>query len=128
MVDELTLSSPLLLPAADGVQVQVVVGAADGSGRRAVSVYSLGAQPGSEWASKWALHAEGVLSTGSPAPAADLSLWPPVGALAMDVTDAYRAAGRRGATSTVRRFGVCRRCGGSEMKYSPKSLSRRSQE
>ena len=95
MVDELTLSSPLLLPAADGVQVQVVVGAADGSGRRAVSVYSLGAQPGSEWASKWALHAEGVLSTGSPAPAGDLSLWPPVGALAMDVTDAYqRLAGR----------------------------------
>ena len=44
VVEELTLSAPLLLPAADGVQVQVVVGAADGSGRRAVSVYSLGAQ------------------------------------------------------------------------------------
>ena len=28
VVEELTLSSPLLLPAADGVQVQVVVGAA----------------------------------------------------------------------------------------------------
>ena len=95
VVEELTLSSPLLLPAADGVQVQVVVGAEDDSGRRAVSVYSLGAQPGSQWASKWALHAEGVLSTGSPAPAADLSLWPPVGATAMDVTDAYeRLAGR----------------------------------
>jgi polyketide synthase 7 len=92
VVDELTLSSPLLLPAADGVQVQVVVGAADGSGRRAVSVYSLGAQPGSEWA----LHAEGVLSTESPAPAADLSLWPPVGAMAMDVTDAYERLASRG--------------------------------
>jgi polyketide synthase 7 len=91
MVDELTLSSPLLLPAADGVQVQVVVGAADGSGRRAVSVYSLGARPGSEWA----LHAEGVLSTASPAPAADLSLWPPAGAVPVGVTDGYeRLAGR----------------------------------
>jgi polyketide synthase 7 len=91
VVDELTLSAPLLLPSADGIQIQVVVGAADGSGCRAVSVYSLGAQPGSEWA----LHAEGVLSTASPAPAADLSVWPPVGAMAVDVTDAYeRLAGR----------------------------------
>jgi polyketide synthase 7 len=91
VVEELTLSAPLLLSAADGVQVQVVVGAAGGSGRRAVSVYALAAQPGSEWA----LHAEGVLSTGSPAPAADLSVWPPVGAMAVDVTDAYqRLAGR----------------------------------
>ena len=91
VVEELTLSAPLLLPAAEAVQVQVVVGAAGGSGRRAVSVYSLGAQPGSVWA----LHAEGVLSTGLPAPAADLSVWPPVGAMAVDVTDAYeRLAGR----------------------------------
>ncbi len=92
VVEELTLSSPLLLPAADGVQVQVVVGAADGSGRRAVSVYSLGAQPDSEWL----LHAEGVLSAGSPAPAADLSVWPPVGATAVDVTDAYERLAARG--------------------------------
>ena len=91
-VDELTLSSPLLLPAADGVQVQVVVGAADGSGRQDVSVYSLGAQPGSEWT----LHAEGVFSTAPPGPVADLSLWPPVGAMAVDVTDAYERLASRG--------------------------------
>jgi polyketide synthase 7 len=95
-VDELTLSSPLLLPAADAVKVQVVVGAADGSGRRAVSVYSAAAQPGPEWDSKWALHAEGVLSTASVAPAADLSVWPPVGAMAVDVTDAYERLASRG--------------------------------
>src|SRR4029077_211614 len=57
VVEELTLSAPLPLPAAEGVQVQVVVGAADGSSGRPVSVYSLGAAPGSEWV----LHAEGVL-------------------------------------------------------------------
>ncbi len=91
VVEELTLSSPLLLPAADGVQVQVVVGPEDESGRRDVSVYSLGAQPGSQWV----LHAQGVLSTASPAPAADLSVWPPVGVTALDVTDAYeRLAGQ----------------------------------
>jgi len=54
-------------------------------------VYSSGAQPDSAWM----LHAQGVLSVGSPAPAADLSVWPPVGALAVNVTDAYeRLAGR----------------------------------
>ncbi|MDH6244450.1 type I polyketide synthase [Mycobacterium sp. OTB74] len=91
VVDELTLSSPLLLPAADGVQIQVVVGAADDSGCRAVSVYSLGAEADSEWL----LHAEGSLSTASAAPAADLSVWPPLGATAVDVTNAYeRLAGR----------------------------------
>ncbi len=92
VVEELTLSAPLLLPAADGVQVQVVVGAAGSSGRRAVSVYSRATHPDSEWA----LHAEGVLSTGSGKPAADLSVWPPVGAIAVDVADAYEQLTRRG--------------------------------
>ncbi|HEV7361476.1 MAG TPA: acyltransferase domain-containing protein, partial [Mycobacterium sp.] len=93
VVDELTLSAPLLLPAADGVQVQVVVGAAGSSGHRSVSVYSRGAQSDSEWS----LHAEGVLSsTPSANPAADLSIWPPAGAVAVDVSDAYQQLTRRG--------------------------------
>ena len=92
VVDELTLSSPLLLPARDAVQVQVVVGAVDDSGCRTVSVYSLAAQPDSDWL----LHAEGVLSTAPAAPAAGLSPWPPVGAVAMDVTDAYEQLAARG--------------------------------
>ncbi|HEY0229013.1 MAG TPA: polyketide synthase dehydratase domain-containing protein, partial [Mycobacterium sp.] len=92
VVDELTLSAPLLLPPSDGVQVQVVVGAADSSGRRAVSMYSLGAHDDSEWA----LHAEGALSTGAGNTAADLSVWPPVGAVPVDVADAYEQLTRRG--------------------------------
>ncbi|WP_118915041.1 type I polyketide synthase [Mycobacterium shigaense] len=92
VVEELTLSAPLLLPAADGVHVQVVVGAAADSGRRAVSVYSRGTQPDSEWVR----HAEGVLSTASADPAADLSVWPPVGAVVVDVADAYEQLTQRG--------------------------------
>ncbi|WAC89322.1 type I polyketide synthase [Mycobacterium sp. Aquia_213] len=92
VVDELTLSAPLLLPASDGVQVQVVVGAAGSSGRRSVSVYSRGMQPDSEWA----LHAEGALSTAADNRAADLSVWPPVGAVAVDVADAYQQLTGRG--------------------------------
>ncbi|OCB26301.1 polyketide synthase [Mycobacterium malmoense] len=88
-LEELTLSAPLVLPAADGVRVQVVVGAAAESGQREVSVYSAGAQ------SDWALHARGVLRAAPVPPAADLSVWPPVGAEPVDVADAYaRLAGR----------------------------------
>ena len=41
------------------------------------------------------LHAEGVLGVRAAGPAADLSVWPPVGATAVDVGGAYeRLAGR----------------------------------
>ncbi|OMC52523.1 polyketide synthase, partial [Mycobacterium sp. IS-2888] len=92
VVEELTLSAPLLLQPAEGVHVQVVVGAAASSGSRTVSVYSLAAQPGSEWV----LHAEGTLSAGTVQPAADLSVWPPVGATPLDVVDAYERLADRG--------------------------------
>ena len=91
VVEELTLSTPLTLPAADAVRVQVVVGAADDSGRRTVSVYSLGAAAGSGWV----LHAEGALAVGSVEPG-DLSVWPPAGATAVDVTGAYQQLTTRG--------------------------------
>lgn len=96
VVDELTLLAPLVLPAADAVQVQVVVGAAASSGgnanRRSVSVYSRGTQSDSDWV----LHAEGGLSTDAGNPVADLSVWPPVGAIAVDVADAYQQLTGRG--------------------------------
>ncbi|WP_156675650.1 MULTISPECIES: SDR family NAD(P)-dependent oxidoreductase, partial [unclassified Mycobacterium] len=89
VIEELTLSAPLPLPAAGGVRVQVVVDAAGETGSRAVAVYS---QAGPDWA----LHAQGVVSDGSPAPDADLSVWPPVGAAAVDVTGAYDDLAGRG--------------------------------
>ncbi|OBH04148.1 polyketide synthase [Mycobacterium sp. E2699] len=85
VIEELTLSAPLVLPTAGAARVQVVVGAAGAAGRRAVSVYSAGAQPNSGWL----LHAEGELSAGPAEPVADLSVWPPVGATAVDVTGGY---------------------------------------
>ncbi|WP_139333241.1 type I polyketide synthase, partial [Mycobacterium sp. SP-6446] len=92
VVEELTLSAPLLLQPAEGVRIQVVVGAPTGSGSRTVSVYSLAAEPGSAWV----LHAEGALSAGTVQPAADLSVWPPVGATPVDVVDAYERLADRG--------------------------------
>ncbi|RFD25752.1 polyketide synthase, partial [Mycobacterium uberis] len=84
VVDELNLVAPLILPASGSVAVQVMVSGADDSGDRTVSVFSR-----ADAGSGWRLHAEGVLRAGTPAPATDLSVWPPAGAVAMDTTDAY---------------------------------------
>ncbi|WP_428977512.1 SDR family NAD(P)-dependent oxidoreductase [Mycobacterium avium] len=91
VVEELTLSAPLSLPAGGTVQLQVVVADAAGQpGSRSVAVYSRVAQ------SEWTLHAEGVLSEAAPAPAAELSVWPPADAEAVDVAGGYDDLAGRG--------------------------------
>jgi acyl transferase domain-containing protein/NADPH:quinone reductase-like Zn-dependent oxidoreductase/acyl carrier protein len=92
VVDELTLLAPLVLPPGGAARVQVVVDAAGESGSRAVWVYSRGAAADSVWV----LHAQGALSTAQPEPAADLSVWPPVGASAVDAGDVYEVLAARG--------------------------------
>nr|WP_263641888.1 type I polyketide synthase [Microbispora cellulosiformans] len=100
LVEELTLAAPLVLPggaAGSGegaVQVQVVVGAADGDGRRTVAIYSRGAQAPADL--PWTLHAEGVLASETAQNGADLSQWPPAEATAVDLTDAYAILNERG--------------------------------
>jgi mycoketide-CoA synthase len=91
VVDELNLAAPLVLPADGSVAVQVVVGGTDDSGARSVSVFSR-----AHTGSGWSLHAEGVLRAGSVRPGADLSVWPPVGAVPVDVGDGYDRLAERG--------------------------------
>src|SRR5271166_5896523 len=91
VVDELNLAAPLVLSASGSVAVQVVVGGPDEQGARAMSVFSR-----AEAGSPWLLHAEGALSAGSVQPTADLSVWPPVGAVAVDVGDGYERLAERG--------------------------------
>ncbi|MEV6771943.1 type I polyketide synthase [Nocardia sp. NPDC051030] len=83
-VDELILHAPLTLPARDAVSVQVVVGAANDSGRRRITIHSR--QPG---AVAWTLHAEGDLTAEDVRPDFDLADWPPADAEAIEVADAY---------------------------------------
>ncbi|WP_025736141.1 type I polyketide synthase [Mycobacterium genavense] len=91
VVDELNLAAPLVLPPGGSVAVQVVVGAPTEEGTRAVSVFSR-----AEAGSGWSLHAEGMLRAGSAEPSADLSAWPPVGAVPVDVGDGYERLAERG--------------------------------
>ncbi|KZS60578.1 type I polyketide synthase [Mycobacterium ostraviense] len=91
VVEELTLAAPLVLPAGSSVAVEVIVGGADESGARAVSVYSRAEAGGG-----WVLHAEGTLANGSAAPTTDLAAWPPVGAVPVEVADGYERLAESG--------------------------------
>ncbi|WP_119184978.1 type I polyketide synthase [Mycobacterium decipiens] len=95
VVEELVLAAPLVLHPGVGVQVQVVVGAADEAGSRAVSVYSRGDQSDGDWL----LHAMGTLGVNAPearAASTDLSVWPPEGAESIDISDGYERLAARG--------------------------------
>jgi len=89
VVEELTIEALLPLPPDGGTAIQVVVGGADSSGRRSLTVHSRteDAPPHVPWTR----HASGVLAPADtgPAPAAPESSWPPAGAEAVDITDVY---------------------------------------
>ncbi|OQS19279.1 hypothetical protein B0T44_14725, partial [Nocardia donostiensis] len=88
-VTELTLLEPLVVPDTPaGVAVQLRIGDADADGSRPVTIHSRATATGA-----WTRHAEGILSAHTPACAADtaavLAVWPPAGAVAVDVDDLY---------------------------------------
>ncbi|GAA2477712.1 hypothetical protein GCM10010276_12510 [Streptomyces longisporus] len=89
VLEELTLQAPLVVPESGGVQVQVVVAAADGDGRRTVEVFSR--PDGSQ--ESWVRHAGGVLAPTGRAVATDeeFAVWPPQGASAVDISGMYDA-------------------------------------
>ncbi|WP_448323730.1 SDR family NAD(P)-dependent oxidoreductase, partial [Streptomyces sp. DSM 41493] len=91
-VEELALEAPMPLPEQGGLAVRVEVGAADGTGRRPVSVHSRGDEPDAPWTR----HATGFLAAdgdGAPPPLAE---WPPHGATPVDVDGAYIRLAERG--------------------------------
>ncbi|GAB2697715.1 SDR family NAD(P)-dependent oxidoreductase [Kitasatospora kifunensis] len=85
LVEELAIERPLVLPAQGGIQLQVVTGASDDSGRRPVTVHARTEESGAAWTR----HATGVLAPlSAPEPAA-LQVWPPAGAVPVDLDGSY---------------------------------------
>ncbi|TDD64023.1 type I polyketide synthase, partial [Actinomadura rubrisoli] len=97
-VEDLTLSAPLMVPETGSVQIQVLVGAVDDTGRRPLSIH---ARSAGEEDADWAEHAAGSLG-GTPPPEAGAGVGqgaqdgqsgrgavPPEGAETVDLTDAY---------------------------------------
>ncbi|MFD7669207.1 SDR family NAD(P)-dependent oxidoreductase [Streptomyces sp. NPDC059788] len=93
-VEELTPAAPLVLPEQGGVVVQVVVGAADGEGRREMGVYSRPEDGSTE--GSWTLHASGRLGRAGGVPATDLTVWPPADATETDATGLYELVAAEG--------------------------------
>ena len=91
VIEELVLAAPLVMHPGMAVQVQVVVGHADESGHRSVSVYSRDDQT-----EGWLLNAEGKLGVNAAEASVDLSVWPPVGAESVDISDGYAQLAARG--------------------------------
>ncbi|WTG93485.1 type I polyketide synthase [Kitasatospora sp. NBC_01560] len=92
-VEELTLQSPLLIPADAAVRLQVRVGAADAHGNRSLDVFSCREDAATP---HWTAHATGGLTgaatTGNPPPAPvpdGAGSWPPPGAVPIAVDDLY---------------------------------------
>ncbi|MET8765927.1 SDR family NAD(P)-dependent oxidoreductase [Streptomyces sp. NPDC004658] len=94
-LDELLLSVPLVLPARGGVQVQVVVGEADGAGRRGVEVYGRpepedpDGEAGTPGEGAWTLHARGRLAPSDASGGESLTVWPPAGAREVPLEGVY---------------------------------------
>ncbi|MGE7438999.1 SDR family NAD(P)-dependent oxidoreductase [Kitasatospora sp. NPDC001175] len=90
---ELTLEAPLVLPETGARQFQLWVNPADESGTRPFSLYSRAED--SDPDEPWTRHASGALADGvQDQEPADLTVWPPADATAVEVTGLYeRLAG-----------------------------------
>ncbi|MET7607649.1 SDR family NAD(P)-dependent oxidoreductase [Streptomyces avermitilis] len=91
LLEDLTLEAPLVVPEQGGVAVQVWVGAADGTGRRPLTVHS---RPEDDADLPWVRHATGFVTEGTEeagAAAADrtLTAWPPTGSEPVDLDGFY---------------------------------------
>ncbi|MGW4059749.1 type I polyketide synthase [Amycolatopsis sp. NPDC004747] len=87
LVEELTLETPLVLPEAGGLRLQLTVAPDDETGRRGLTVHS---RPDDDPGAPWTRHAAGVLApAGAPAGPTGLETWPPPGAAPIDLDDVY---------------------------------------
>ncbi|MBB5924559.1 acyl transferase domain-containing protein/acyl carrier protein, partial [Actinoalloteichus hoggarensis] len=91
-VRDLTLHAPLVLPDAEDVDVQVVLGAPRDDADRDLRIYarpSTGEQP-------WTTYATGTLAPEGTAEEVSLTQWPPPGAEEIDLTGGYAALAEAG--------------------------------
>ncbi|MDQ3937015.1 MAG: acyltransferase domain-containing protein, partial [Actinomycetota bacterium] len=94
LVEELTLESPLVLPADGDVEVQVAVADPAGDGRQTFEIHSR--EPSAD-ERDWVRHASGVLALAEEdLPAAAGDAWPPPDAEPMDVEALYVELAERG--------------------------------
>ncbi|HWM02850.1 MAG TPA: SDR family NAD(P)-dependent oxidoreductase, partial [Actinophytocola sp.] len=97
-LDDLTMESPLVLPAQGAVRLHVIVSPADDTGRRTVSIHS---QPDSQPDAgdddqPWTRHATGTLSATAVPAGQPVAAWPPAGAEELDLAGFYATMAESG--------------------------------
>ncbi|WP_157873243.1 type I polyketide synthase, partial [Streptomyces neyagawaensis] len=86
-VEELTLETPLVIPAQGSVALQLTVGAPDSTGARPLSVHT---RPGDTDDMGWTCHARGLLvPAADETEPADSVTWPPTGAQPVRIDGLY---------------------------------------
>jgi acyl transferase domain-containing protein/NAD(P)-dependent dehydrogenase (short-subunit alcohol dehydrogenase family)/acyl carrier protein len=92
VIEELTLESPLIIPSAGAVLLQIHLASADNAGRRPVHIYSRTEQDASrEDLAAWIRHAEGTLAPEGESASFHLSTWPPTGAVPLSMNGFYES-------------------------------------
>jgi len=86
-LEELAIVTPLTLPSAAGVRIQVTVGEPGTDGGRSVDIHSRPEAAATH--EEWTRHATGTLTAGERSVGANRGAWPP--AHAVDITGAYAA-------------------------------------
>ncbi|MDQ1025084.1 acyl transferase domain-containing protein/acyl carrier protein [Streptomyces umbrinus] len=93
-VEELILTTPLVIPATGVVHLQLLLGAPDDTGCRSVQMSS---RRDDERAEQWTRHATGLLAPPqADVTSYDLTQWPPDGAQELDTAGLYEALGGLG--------------------------------
>ncbi|MEU0507109.1 SDR family NAD(P)-dependent oxidoreductase [Nocardia sp. NPDC005998] len=99
-VGELVLEAPLPVPSVGAVELRVVASGPDETGAATVSVYSRPriAAATQEHSAQWVRHAVGTVTARSDAPTlgSDQTSWPPAGATAITLADAYAGLAESG--------------------------------
>ncbi|MGP3939422.1 type I polyketide synthase [Streptomyces sp. 6N106] len=93
-IEELSLDTPLVLPEKGAAVIQMRIGAPDGGGLRALSVYARA--QGADSDEPWTRYATAVLGTGAPVADLGLAVWPPADAVPVEVAGGAVAAWRLG--------------------------------
>ncbi len=89
-IEEFALLAPLELTEEGAAQVQVLVGAPDEAGARTVSVYSRAEGAADE---PWTQHAQGTLTSGERIAGIGSEVWPPEGAVVVDLEGFHEGTG-----------------------------------
>ncbi|MFF7634711.1 SDR family NAD(P)-dependent oxidoreductase [Kitasatospora sp. NPDC008050] len=95
-LEDLTLEAPLTLAEEETAQLQVRVDAPDADDRRAITVHSRRIGPDRD--ESWTRHANGTLAHAAPPPVAESELWPPAGAVPVDLAEVYQDLTAAGLT------------------------------